>query len=145
MICGTDFAKRVSLVTTMWDQISASAQAEMEIREERLISECWSSLTKNGSQIHRFDASTSRGQPWAIVNRVLEASNVFPPAFSTMVRAGNPAVAINADSLTENDAIIACVIFNMRGSTNADQCDSVMGAPGSGKTSVCPAIYVWPV
>jgi hypothetical protein len=69
-LCGTDAAKRVALVTTMWNQVPASAQAQMATREKELEGEFWSHLVAAGVLIRRFDGTTANA--WKIVSSVIK-------------------------------------------------------------------------
>jgi hypothetical protein len=75
-LCGTYSAKRVALVTTMWDQVPPSAEAQMELREDELRVGFWSTLIQAGVGVYKFDTRTPN-QSWKIVASVLEKN--FPP------------------------------------------------------------------
>ncbi|KAG6887214.1 hypothetical protein C0992_013364 [Termitomyces sp. T32_za158] len=52
-LCGPDAAKKVVLLTTMWDNSTAHARGSLEYREECLKNTYWKDMISKGSIVHR--------------------------------------------------------------------------------------------
>ncbi|KDR82114.1 hypothetical protein GALMADRAFT_59333 [Galerina marginata CBS 339.88] len=68
-LCGTCAAKKVTLVTTMWDGIEPNDLGLIEKKEEALKSTYWKSLLDHGASTARFQNTTASA--WAVIGDIL--------------------------------------------------------------------------
>ncbi|KAF9533613.1 P-loop containing nucleoside triphosphate hydrolase protein [Crepidotus variabilis] len=70
-LCGTDAAKRVTLVSTMWDKAKTETEeARVAMREEELKDKFWSPMLKHGAHVKRFDNTTETA--WEIISSIID-------------------------------------------------------------------------
>jgi hypothetical protein len=65
-LCGSDFAAKTLLVTTMWNNVSPEVGCE---REKELEAKHWKAMLLKGSKIYRFKDTTESA--WEAVDLLL--------------------------------------------------------------------------
>jgi hypothetical protein len=68
-LCGEDYLKNVTLVTTKWDTIPADTKAKAEIREQDLLENFWGDMLQLGCKYQRYSNDPESAQ--AIVKPIL--------------------------------------------------------------------------
>ena len=68
-LCGTDFQKRVIILTTMWDRVTSEKgrQCEIQLQNKHL-----GSMIENGSQIRRFSQYWGRVEALKIISQLVQ-------------------------------------------------------------------------
>ncbi|KDR82093.1 hypothetical protein GALMADRAFT_221979 [Galerina marginata CBS 339.88] len=89
-LCGTCAAKKVTLVTTMWDGIEPNDLGLSEKKEEALKSTYWKSLLDHGASTARFQNTTASA--WAVIGDILAkpVENIALQLQEELVSLGRP-------------------------------------------------------
>lgn len=70
-LCGTDAAKKVILVSTMWDKLKSETEIDRGYQRERELKErFWSPMTRYGTRVMRFDNRIESA--WEIITSIIE-------------------------------------------------------------------------